>query len=49
MARARVLRTQDVPQADRFDRWRDWISAAFVPLECVPRSREPFWGEMACW
>ena len=49
MARARVLRTQDVPQADRFDRWRDWICAAFVPLECVPRSREPFWGEMACW
>jgi AraC-like DNA-binding protein len=49
MARARVLRTQDVPQADRFDRWRDWISAAFVPLECVPRSREPFWGEMTCW
>ena len=49
MARARVLRTEDVPQADRFDQWRHWVSAAFVPVECLPGSREPFRGEMACW
>jgi len=49
MTRATVLRTENVTQADRFAQWRQWISAAFVPLECVRTSREPFRGEMARW
>jgi len=49
MAQATVLCTEEVPPADRFAQWRDWVSATFVPLECVPTSREPFRGEMARW
>src|SRR5215831_3418926 len=49
MAHAVVLRTEEVPRADRFAQWRHWISATFVPLECTRVSREPFRGEMACW
>jgi AraC-like DNA-binding protein len=49
MAHTKVLRTEEVTPADRFAQWRHWISAAFVPLECVRKSREPFRGEMACW
>jgi AraC-like DNA-binding protein len=46
---ADYLRTDDVAEADRFDQWRHWISATFVPLECAQVSREPFRGEVAYW
>ncbi len=54
MAHAEVLRTEDVTQADCFAQWQHWISATFVPLECVPLgcvpgSRGPFRGEIARW
>ena len=49
MALAEVLCTEEVTQADRFAQWRHWISATFVPLECVPTSRKPFRGEVAHW
>jgi AraC-like DNA-binding protein len=46
---ADFLRTRDVAEADRFDQWRHWISATFVPLECAQVSRKPFRGEVGHW
>jgi AraC-like DNA-binding protein len=46
---AEILRTEDVTDADRFARWRHWVSATFVPLECAPVIREPFRGTLARW
>ena len=46
---ADFLRTDDVTQEDRFARWRHWVSATYVPLECAQVDREPFHGEIASW
>ena len=46
---ANFLRTDDVAEKDRFDQWRHWISATFVPLECAQVSRAPFRGEVGHW
>ena len=46
---ADFLRTDDVAEAERFDQWRHWISATFVPLECAQVSRAPFHGEVGHW
>ena len=43
------LRTDDVTGADRFEHWRRWVSATYVPLECARVSREPFRGQIASW
>ena len=46
---ADFLRTDDVAEAERFDQWRHWISATFVPLECAQVSRAAFHGEAGHW
>jgi|SRR5690349_1966557 len=43
------LQTDDVTGADRFETWRRWVSATYVPLECARVSREPFRGQIASW
>ena len=46
---ADFLRTDDVTQEDRFARWRHWVSATYVPLECAQLDRQPFRGQIASW
>jgi AraC-like DNA-binding protein len=46
---AEVLRTDEVAESERFARWRHWISATFIPLECAPVTRQPFRGMLARW
>jgi AraC-like DNA-binding protein len=41
------LRTQDVPEEDRFESWRQAVGRAVVPVELSSRHREDFLGSVA--
>src|SRR5262245_56671375 len=41
-----VLRTEDIPETERFDFWRHVVSETFVPLDASREAAEPFRGEL---